>query len=197
MFSSSLLSSSATILVLVCACNVLLPSVHSKCLCSVTKNGEYCGTELNALNSENECLKNIYFCGDSNRNREAAQLVQCPQGKECDIKTFSEFCLLACLFRVVLTSSPSLSSRSEQRMSQGRRVQVPQESEVGFNLLWRHVEWQELFAQRNLLLSLSVCHLPSHPSGCLYVWLPEWNVSPCSSCWCLEPGVIGPSSSRI
>lgn len=61
---------------------------EAKCLCSVTKNGEYCGVELNELNSENECPKKIFFCGDSNRDQEAIMLVDCPEGRECDVKTF-------------------------------------------------------------------------------------------------------------
>lgn len=65
-------------------------SAEAVCLCNVTKNGEYCGTELNALGAGNDCPKNQYFCGNSNRGREAVQLVECPQGRECDIKTFSK-----------------------------------------------------------------------------------------------------------
>lgn len=79
---------SLTLLVLIIA--TLEPCVESTCLCNVTKNGEYCGTELNALSPGNDCPKNQYFCGNSNRGREAAQLVECPQGRECDIKTFSK-----------------------------------------------------------------------------------------------------------
>ena len=62
----------------------------AKCLCSVKKTGEYCGTELNSLNSENDCPKKMFFCGDNNRDKEAVILVDCPSGKECDIKTFSK-----------------------------------------------------------------------------------------------------------
>lgn len=58
--------------------NIFFNCVHfgeTKCLCSVTKNGEYCGVELNDLNSENDCPKNIFFCGDSNRDKEAMLMV--------------------------------------------------------------------------------------------------------------------------
>lgn len=58
--------------------SILFNCVHpgeAKCLCSVTKNGEFCGNELNSQNSENDCPKKIYFCGDSNRDKEAMLMV--------------------------------------------------------------------------------------------------------------------------
>ncbi|OTF76992.1 hypothetical protein BLA29_007716 [Euroglyphus maynei] len=66
-------------------------TVDEQCICSVKKNGEYCGTELNVLNKENSCPKKMFFCGDSNRNQTAILLVDCPQGQECDI--LSNACL--------------------------------------------------------------------------------------------------------
>lgn len=74
--------------------SILCNSFHAgeaRCLCSVTKNGEYCGNELNDLNSENECPKDIFFCGDSNRDKEAMLMV----GKSIsllDLKNLSSYC---------------------------------------------------------------------------------------------------------
>ena len=64
-----------------------------QCLCTVEKDGEYCGTELNSFNKENSCQKNMYFCGPTNRNKDAIVLVECQPGQECDIKTLCKFSL--------------------------------------------------------------------------------------------------------
>ncbi len=78
MFIKSFSMANFFVTVLVLFIVAFLHCVHfgeAKCLCSVTKNGEYCGVELNELNSENECPKKIFFCGDSNRDQEAIMLV--------------------------------------------------------------------------------------------------------------------------
>lgn len=85
-------------------------SAYGKCICSVTKNGEYCGTDLNQADAENDCPKKMFFCGDSNRNAEAVLLLDCPAGKECDQKSFRKFTRFTLFFsppvpRLILEST--------------------------------------------------------------------------------------------
>ena len=77
---------------------------YSRCLCTVTKNGEYCGSELNKLNHANNCPKKMFFCADSNRDKEAVLLVDCPSGKECDIKSFCKFMFMFNNFQFILST---------------------------------------------------------------------------------------------
>lgn len=60
-------------------------TADEQCNCSVEKNGEYCGTQLNELNKENSCPKKMFYCGDTNHNKAAVLLVDCQQGQECDV----------------------------------------------------------------------------------------------------------------
>ncbi|KAH7645647.1 uncharacterized protein LOC124499790 [Dermatophagoides farinae] len=69
-------------------------TADEQCNCSVEKNGEYCGTQLNELNKENSCPKKMFYCGDTNHNKAAVLLVDCQQGQECDVRTLlSNACL--------------------------------------------------------------------------------------------------------
>jgi len=65
--------------------SIIISPSCSECICDVDKNGEYCGTELNRINGNNLCTRDMYYCGDSNRNDRAALLVRCPTGSECDV----------------------------------------------------------------------------------------------------------------
>jgi hypothetical protein len=56
-----------------------------ECLCSGRRIGEYCGTELNRINGNSDCDRNMYFCGTTNRNKTAVLLKSCPTGRECDV----------------------------------------------------------------------------------------------------------------
>ncbi len=60
-------------------------SVDSVCICNVRYNGEYCGTQLNRLNGNNNCTRDQYFCGDDNRNKSAVIIKRCSPGNECDV----------------------------------------------------------------------------------------------------------------
>ncbi len=58
-----------------------------ECLCNVRFVGEYCGTELNERNGNNECGRHMYFCGKNNLQKEAVLLKSCTRpGYECDVK---------------------------------------------------------------------------------------------------------------
>jgi hypothetical protein len=73
---------------LVYVSNLLLAfiySINSECICNVQYNGEYCGTELNRLNNNNDCTRDQYLCGNSNRNRRAVMIKRCSAGNECDV----------------------------------------------------------------------------------------------------------------
>ncbi len=59
-----------------------------ECLCGGKKTGKYCGTELNRINGNNDCDRNMYYCGKSNRNKTALLFKSCPTGSECDVKSF-------------------------------------------------------------------------------------------------------------
>lgn len=67
-------------------------TADEQCNCSVEKNGEYCGTQLNELNKENSCPKKMFYCGDTNHNKAAVLLVDCQQGQECDVRTLCKCC---------------------------------------------------------------------------------------------------------
>ncbi|CAG2121573.1 unnamed protein product, partial [Medioppia subpectinata] len=56
----------------------------AECLCNVRLRGEYCGSELNRRNGNNDCEKSIYFCGRNNRNKTAVLLTKCDDESECD-----------------------------------------------------------------------------------------------------------------
>lgn len=59
--------------------------VQAACLCNVSSNGEYCGTELNRRNGNNDCARDQYLCGPSNRGKEAIVVKKCARGFECDV----------------------------------------------------------------------------------------------------------------
>ncbi len=65
---------------------MIIKSSKQECLCSVRWVGEFCGTELNQRNTDNNCTKNMYFCGKSNINKAAVLYKACQKGLTCDIK---------------------------------------------------------------------------------------------------------------
>ena len=60
-------------------------AVEAACNCNVRSNGEYCGTELNRINGNNDCARDQYLCGNSNRKRPAVVVKKCLTGYECDV----------------------------------------------------------------------------------------------------------------
>jgi len=76
--------------------------VNTGCICNVKKNGEYCGTELNRINRNNDCTRDQYLCGNSNRNRTAVIVKRCSTGNECDVIKYGgiSYCNLEFLHRI-------------------------------------------------------------------------------------------------
>lgn len=70
-------------LVVLAVC-LLRTEVDAACTCNVGSNGEYCGTELNRINGNNDCARDQYLCGNSNRNKAAVVVKKCARGFECD-----------------------------------------------------------------------------------------------------------------
>ena len=57
---------------------------HQECNCFVRIRGEYCGSELNKKNANNECQKDMmYFCGDGNQDKTAVPMIKCKDQTEC------------------------------------------------------------------------------------------------------------------
>ena len=74
--------------------------VYSACLCPQSdKPTEYCGTDLNSIVPNNDCPKKMYLCASNNANKEAALLVDCGTGKECDRKVFGKYFFFGYYFR--------------------------------------------------------------------------------------------------
>lgn len=49
------------------------------CTCNVRSNGEYCGSELNRMNGNQDCARDQYLCGPSNRNKVGINSGHCTQ----------------------------------------------------------------------------------------------------------------------
>ncbi len=64
---------------------MIIKSSKQECLCSVRWVGEFCGMELNRRNTENNCTKDMYFCGKTNINKAAVLYKACQRGLTCDI----------------------------------------------------------------------------------------------------------------
>jgi len=67
---------------------LIIDNSSQDCLCTVDRDGEYCGTLLNRINNNNDCDRNMYFCGPTNRNGPAVLLTECSAGRECDVRAF-------------------------------------------------------------------------------------------------------------
>lgn len=72
-------------LYLSCLLLAVIYGAKTECVCNVRNNGEYCGSQLNRINKNNDCKRDQYFCGNSNRNRSAVVVKQCAKGSECDV----------------------------------------------------------------------------------------------------------------
>lgn len=166
------------VLVVLAVFHLQMGRVQSRCLCTVKKNGEYCGTELNELNDKNDCPKKMYFCGDTNRDKEAVMLVNCPEKKECDVKSFCMYNPNSALrgkgsrffdnFYIFVFSGQSMFEKSRLCLSQG--------TENRLHLLWNIAQGQGLQSHHHFQVSLFRCHLPSQSTGCLPVRVHEWDV---------------------
>lgn len=76
---------------------------EAACVCTVQRNGEYCGSELNRINGNQDCARDQYLCGNSNRNGSAVVVKKCRRGFECDVsregsgETLRNICAHICL----------------------------------------------------------------------------------------------------
>ncbi|OTF82884.1 hypothetical protein BLA29_013048, partial [Euroglyphus maynei] len=76
--------------------------IDAACRCNGSNTREYCGTELNRINRNQDCSRDQYLCGPSNRNGQAIVVKKCRRGYECDVERegFSEFVCNACLLDI-------------------------------------------------------------------------------------------------
>ena len=83
-------------LFLVVVMSLLVVESHGACTCNVRSNGEYCGTELNRINGNQDCARDQYLCGNSNRNKAAVVVKKCRAGFECDVSRngYGNSCLM-------------------------------------------------------------------------------------------------------
>lgn len=66
---------------------VAIPNaIEAVCRCSGSSTREYCGTELNRINRNQDCTRDQYLCGPSNRRGQAIVVKKCRQGYECDVQ---------------------------------------------------------------------------------------------------------------
>lgn len=49
--------------------SLLVAQSNGTCTCNVSSNGEYCGSELNRINGNQDCTRDQYLCGSSNKNK--------------------------------------------------------------------------------------------------------------------------------
>ena len=61
-------------------------AIDAVCRCSGSSTREYCGTQLNRINGNQDCSRDQYLCGPSNRGGQAIVVKKCREGYECDVR---------------------------------------------------------------------------------------------------------------